>query len=272
MRNTILKILAFAFVLVCVRSQTFDMFGSEFSTEPQRNPFAEMTFLGDDPAPEPVDPPKPDPEPKKPSTWDNLADSFMKLTNNWTRIVQAFKTTRSSVIKERLIGKGFDKFNESAQIQILKGIKDKDFDKFIDHLARRVKVPEERKEDLKMVLEESKWADSNVWTAFNTLFSKDAGGTTKFASIIISKDPNEDKYHVIFSDIKAEFALAPDVLVVNKKLSVLGGIWEDEKDEYVSVPKSLEPEDVQMVIQFFQIVAFKGFADQFGIKLDFPKL
>jgi hypothetical protein len=223
--------------------------------------------------PSDVDPVKPsgDTPAEKPSTFDNLVGSFMKLTNKWSQIVDAFKTTRSSEIKERILGKGFEYFSQSAQIQISKGIKGEYFPTFIKHLETRVKVPEERQDDLKMVLEESMFTDSNVWTAFNTLFSVDNGGNTKFCSILVARNDETDKYDFVFTDMKADFKLAPDILVVSKKLSVLGGIWQDSKDEQVRVPKNITAEDIQTVMQFFQIVAFKGFAEQFGIKLEFPK-
>ena len=103
------------------------------------------------------------------------------------------------------------------------------------------------------------------------MFSINDGGSTKFASVLIARNDERDVYDVVLSDIKADFKLAPDVLVYSKKLSVAGGIWQDSKDEIVKAPKSLNPEDIQMVMSFFQIVVFKGFADQFGIKLEFPK-
>jgi len=204
-------------------------------------------------------------------TWDLIVSTFWKLTDGWSKIVNAFKTTRSSELKERLLGKGFDYFAQSAAMQISKGIKGQYIDAFLDHVETRIKVPAERTADLKMFLEECKWVESNIWTAFNTLFSIDKGGNTKFASILISRNDSNDTYDFFYNDIKADFYLAPDTLVVSKKLSVLGGIWEDSKDEYIKVPKSLTTDDISTVLQFFQIVSFKGFAEQLGIKLEFPK-
>jgi hypothetical protein len=223
----------------------------------------------------PVEPsvPVPSPsQPKPPTTWDNLVTLFDHLTNNWKRLIDTFKTTRSSEIKERLLGKGFEYFSQSAQLQITKKVKGQFIDQYFKHLATRIKVPAERQGDLAMVLEESKWTESNVWTGFDTVFSIDKGGNTKFASILIARDDTADTYDFIFTDVKADFKLAPDTLVIHKKLSVLGGIWEDEKDEMVKVPKNVTPEDVSTVIQFFQIVAYKGFAEYFGVKLEFPKV
>ena len=250
------------------------MITNEVASEPlsEEDRMLFKMFLAEDPSTvSPVLPPA-SPVTPAPSTWDNLIGAFDKLTNNWKRIVDTFKTTRSSEIKERITGKGFDYFKQSAQIQISKGVKAEYLDKFIAHLQTRIKVPAERQGDLAMVLEESKWTESNVWTAFDTLFSIDNGGNTKFASILVSRNDVKDTYDFVFTDVKADFKLSPDTLVVHKKLSVLGGIWEDEKDEITKVPKSITPEDVNTVLQFFQIVAFKGFAEQFGIKLEFPKM
>jgi hypothetical protein len=251
------------------------MMTNEVASEPlsEEDRMLFKMFLAEDPSTVTPSPFTPSPStPAVPSTWDNLIGAFDKLTNNWKRIVDTFKTTRSSEIKERIMGKGFDYFKQSAQIQISKGVKGEYIDKFIAHLQSRIKVPADRQGDLAMVLEETKWSESNVWTAFDTLFSIDNGGSTKFASILVSRNEDKDTYDFVFTDVKADFKLAPDTLVVHKKLSVLGGIWEDDKDVMVKVPKSITPEDVNTVLQFFQIVAFKGFAEQFGIKLEFPKM
>jgi hypothetical protein len=285
MRSVKICLILLAIAFVSANSEMKDdelfqdakMLGIEVASQPltEEERMIFKMFLAEDPSTATPSVPSSTPDPKTPalpSTWDNLINCFDKLTNKWRQIVDTFKTTRSSEIKERLIGKGFEYFNQSAQIQISKKVKGQFIDQYLAHLQSRIKVPADRQEDLKMVLEESKWSESNVWTGFDTLFSLDKGGNTKFASILVTKDDTADTYDFIFTDIKADFKLAPDTLVVHKKLSVLGGIWTDDKDEMVKVPKNLTPEDVSTVLQFFQIVAFKGFAEQFGIKLEFPKM
>ena len=271
---SIILFLSFISLIIC---QEFAMFGPEFGTSPMtttENLEKFLMFLGaDDPKPDPKpDDPKPDEPKEKPSTFENLFNSFMKVTNSWTKIIDTFKTTRSSTVKETLLGKGFEAFSSSAQVQVTKGVREEFLDKYLNNLATRVKVPEERKTDLILVLEESKWADSSVWSAYNNVFSVDNGGNTKFVSILCARNETKGTYDFVFSDVKAEFKLAPDVMIINKKLSVLGGIWADEKDIQQRVPKNITQEDIQTVISFFNVIAFKTLADQFGIKLDFPKI
>jgi len=249
--------------------ESSDDTGNESDTESDDTPKTPKTPKSDDEDSNLPTPDKPE-APKVKSTWDNLIGAVGSITNQWGKIVENFKTTRSSTLKETLQGKGFSHFANSAQIQISKGIKADYFEKYLTHLQTRIKVPEERQEDLKMVLEESMFAQSNVWTAFNTLFSIDTIGNTKFCSVLIGRNDDTDTYDVVFTDIKADFKLEPDTMVVTKKLSVLGGIWADEKDEYIKVPKALTPDDIQTVLSFFQIIAWKSFADQFKIKVSFP--
>jgi len=201
--------------------------------------------------------------------------TIAKYSTSFGRIIEAFKSSRSEKIKQTLLGKGFKQFDESAQLQIVKGLKASYLDKFLAHLVKRLKVPKERQNDLKDVLEETKWVDNNTWMAFNTIYSVNVGGQTKFCSILIGKTEgkkgkNQDTYDALISDVEATFQLAPNVLVIEKNLSILGGLWADTSIEYKDMPRSITHEDVKAVLEFFTVVAFKGFADQFGISYKMP--
>lgn len=213
-------------------------------------------------------------EKDKPSTWDTLFKGFMDVTNNWKRVVDAFHTGRSTEIVEKLKGEGFEKFYQDAQVQITTGIKEEYFDRFTEMLLSRIKVPEGRQDDIQGALEVARFADRQMWSAFNTLFNIDDGGNVKFASIIVNRNEKngKDVYDFVFTDLKSTFKLAPDVTVVNKKLVVLGGLWSDNEIVYQKNPKTLTTDDIEVVMSFFQIITFKCFANNFGVKLEFPKL
>jgi len=233
-----------------------------------------LRFLEDE---EPkADDPKPDTEEKKEKergfNWNKLVSGFTDATNGWKQFTSAFKTTRSSTIKERIVGKGFDSFRNSAQINISKRIPPASWNRYLASLSKRMKVPADRANDLALVLEDSEYIPENIWSAINTLFSIGSGGTVNYASLYIYQDTRLNEYTVVYSDVQAEFTLAPDVMIINKKLSVAGGIWEDEKEIKQEVPRSLDPEDIRTVLNFFQMVAFKSFCDQFGIKVETPSL
>ena len=135
MKSVKLCLVTLAVMFAAINSQTSDstpMWGNDMTMLPKEWTEEEQMimklFLGDE---DPTPAPTPSPTPEKPSTFDNIVSAFSKLTNKWSQIVDAFKTTRSSELKERLLGKGFDYFNQSAQLQITKGLKAMYFDEFI---------------------------------------------------------------------------------------------------------------------------------------------
>lgn len=246
--------------LIEVDDETFDMF---------------LKFAEDEKEEEEkkVEPKKED-APEKPNMFETLFASFMKVTNNWKQIVDTFKSGRSQEIMEKLKGKGFEYFSQDAQVQITTGIKEEYFDKFVASLMKRIKVPEGRQDDIESAVEVARFADRQMWSAFNTLFNVDEGGNVKFASVLINRNEKggKDFFDFVFTDLKSTFKLAPDVTVVNKKLIVLGGIWSENEIVLEKHPKTFTPDDIEVVMSFFQIVTFKCFANHFGVKMEFPKL
>jgi hypothetical protein len=242
-----------------MNQETFDMF---------------LKFLGGDDDKPKEEEKKQGDDKDKPNVWDSLFKGFMDVTNNWKKITDAFHTGRSTEIMEKLKGEGFEKFSQDAQVQVTTGIKEEYFDRFTESLLKRIKVPEGRQDDIQGALEVARFADRQMWSAFNTLFNVDDGGNVKFASIIVNRNEKngKDVYDFVFTDLKSTFKLAPDVTVVNKKLVVLGGLWSDNEIVYEKTPKSFKPEDIEVIMNFFQIVTFKCFANHFGVKLEFPKL
>jgi len=232
-----------------------------------------LSFLGgdDDVKPEPA----PEPEKKdEKSVGDKIGDLIGAITkgaNAWTQIASAFKTKITETVKEKIAGKGFEYYNNNSQIQITKGLKGEYLDKFTTRLAERAKVPAEKEKSFKEVLEEVSWADSTVWSALETVFAIDTVGNAKAVNFWINHNDATDKYDFIYSEVKADFKLEPNVIIIAKSRSIAGGIFEDYKEDRRTEPRALTSEDVKCVLSFFQIVAFKNFCDQFNIPIEFPQ-
>jgi len=72
-------------------------------------------------------------------------------------------------------------------------------------------------------------------------------------------------------EMQAAFELADDILIINKSQSVLGGAFSESQMRVEIVPVSITPDDVKAVFAFFQCVAYKQVAAQFGVALELPK-
>jgi hypothetical protein len=202
--------------------------------------------------------------------FNKLISSFNKITNVWAHLVSIFKNSRSTEIKEKLIREGFDKFDQTTQVQLLHGLTSEGLNKFSGLLPRRLGVPENKKEDVKNILLESAWMDSNIWANYDLAFSTGDGGKVKYASIFSHQDSN-GKFFMVTCEIQSSFELSPDLLIITEKLSVLGGVFSDSKDRLEYRPKSLNAEDIKTIFSFFQLIAIKNVAAHFGIGLELPK-
>jgi hypothetical protein len=204
------------------------------------------------------------------NVFDYLINALNKYSNMWSDLLGKFKSTNTCEVKEKLVREGFDKFDESAQIQVISGLRREGLDKFVNLISNRLNVPEDKRQDIENIILESDWMENNMWSNFNLLFSLGTGGKVKYASIFSHKD-NNHKFHFIISEIHAEFELADDIIVMTRKISILGGLFDYNSDKVIRIPEKLKPEDLQIVSQFFDLVVFKHVASQFGIQLELPK-
>jgi hypothetical protein len=60
--------------------------------------------------------------------------------------------------------------------------------------------------------------------------------------------------------------LAPNLLIVQKKKSVLGGLWSSSEEKVVLLPASITINQLRTVFEFFEIVAFERFAEMLKIQ------
>jgi hypothetical protein len=111
--------------------------------------------------------------------------------------------------------------------------------------------------------------DQSVWAEFDVITSDPTGKTT-FNTIHSARIDN--KYYIIRTTINADFNLAPDVNIVERRLSVLDGIFENTDVLREEVPKHVTQGDIDAVTSFFTMVILDILGKQFKIKVDLPSL
>jgi hypothetical protein len=202
-----------------------------------------------------------------PMTAGILLKNSDKIVDAFGKFMGLFKSSKSETVKKIIESKGYDYFEGKSSIQIISGILPEKLDEFLTGLEKRLKVPRDQVGNVKDILKTTTFADSNFWATNSLLFSIDRMGTCKFASILFNKD-EDGKYNFIVNDMNLNFKYAPNIMIVNKKLSVLGGIWSEDMDVIKKVPRSINLEDVQTMINFFSALSYKGFLKEVGLDAD----
>jgi len=242
----------------------------EFGTQTYNFKNTQLNFLAETGSEVPPDP-TPTPAPAVPSSFDNLISGLFKSSNVYLQMVQAFKTKRTSELDRIIEGKGFEHFAATGQVKITKGIKEEYIEKYIRNLFSLIKVPAAHKDAVEGTLSEIQFSEKNYWNNYKTAFDLGATSESKFCSIFTYKDEVKNVYDIVYLDFQGTFKLAPDTMVMKKTLMLLGGIWADDKVVFEKKDRTLTPEALESVMNFFSILAFKGIGDVFGIKFEFPK-
>lgn len=127
-----------------------------------------------------------------------------------------------------MIREGFKKFTGSAQVQVCKGIREKRYDHWMGSVLERCELGPKYLKKIKAILQETQDMDSNIWTAFDMLFNNEDAKTkdeVKYVSININYNEETGKFNAFLTDIQSTFKLAPDIVIVHKSASYVGGIY-----------------------------------------------
>jgi len=204
-----------------------------------------------------------------PSPLDPITSGISAITNSWTQIVNAFKSSSESTLQQVLVGRGFKTFSESAQMTRGVGIPDTYFDTFIGHQLQGFTVPAQYQQQLANYIQDIHYIDEEEWSGLDMQFSIDAGGSCKYAAVM-SRLRADGKHDWMSCNLQATFSLAPDVYVIRKSSSILGGIFSKTEDTFKIVPRGLTMDDINAIFAYLKMVAYKQFADIFGINLQLP--
>ena len=173
---------------------------------------------------------------------------------------------------KELMSDGFDKFEESADMQKISGMDPAFLDTFISHAIQVYGIPSQYTEQARFAMEMVKYADSQTWNRFDLAFSEGSGGSMRYVVILGHNDAATGKTDWLVANIKATFSMAPDIMIIQKSKSILGGIWSSTKLVFKKMPKSLTPKDVELVFDFMTVVAMTQFAKLLGIPAQNPVL
>ena len=190
----------------------------------------------------------------------------------WKGLVAAFKTTSSTEVLETLKREGFEKFDASAQVQKLEGLRDRYYYNFTESLFERIELPTNRSKDFSNVLEDFKFMDQETWTAYEIVYNVDDNGNCKYVAILANRNPVEGKSNLLITNVEAKFKFGTNLMIVKESKSIGGFIYSEEKMKIQEIPRSVTEDEVKSIFEFFNYVAFKNFGGLLGLDISYPQL
>ena len=209
--------------------------------------------------------------------FNKAMDKINGVVDCWKNIAGAFRTTINTTIKQKLHIDGYSKFDGRAKMFLYNGI-ERDYwnNVKMNQLFKMVKLKKDEQKVLKDTIEDAEYSDKSVWTNMQTLHNPDdpnnRSGLDFFSIIINNLDNEDDELSVLITHITTKLTLAPDIYVINKDRSFVGGIYADCKDEFKKVPKSLTNKDLQDIMLFFKIFFVHHMCNFLGFHIELPKI
>jgi hypothetical protein len=196
-----------------------------------------------------------------------FGETFMGVVNNWGNITNALKSSTSNVITQALTCQGFSKFQGKGSVNIDQGLKPEKLDTFLSFTSKRWNITASDNLTPEEIVEEKLLSEENYFVEFD-VSSSGSDGELKFNTMHVSQ--SNDKYNFIRTTMRVSFSLAPNINVIEKKKSILGGMFESAGFVREEIPNNVKISDFDAVRQFMAAFAYKTIGKEIGFDLPMP--
>lgn len=198
-----------------------------------------------------------------------LSNGILCIMNGIQSVLQAFKSSKSTIIKRIIEKQGFDSFVGKTTIFMSKGVAASRLDTYKSVFKTLSKIPSEYTDIVNNFIEGIEYVDGDAWNSFDFLFDNKVptDDSTTYATCLGTHNQGPDTYDFFTISNKINFKLAPNIMIMEDSLSVAGGIYSHQKERIVYLPREITKEDIKLIMTFFQGVSFKALGKLFGMKL-----
>jgi hypothetical protein len=200
-----------------------------------------------------------------------VSDLIKRVIANIVKAIPQFKeelqdSSKRTEVVNKIVQNGFTTFKQQADLQLYRGVEDSNLDAFLKYVQSIINLPEIYQEyfveNLSLVL----YSDFNEVVIFRVVFSVDKGGDCKYICVMGQRNDDGKTTDWLVGDVKADFSLAPDVLVIEKSSSYAWGLYQKYESKVISIPKALSQDQLSVLFKFFEICVFERFAELLNIE------
>lgn len=203
--------------------------------------------------------------------FENFQNSVGEICSMWGGIVSAFKTTHQTKIVKYLPGEGFRQISMSTNFMAAGGMRLAAWNTIWDRKLKLFGLSEKDMEKALVTLEFAQFSDQQTWASTTLGFNTEDGARdgVKAIDVITNVDDEIGKFDYMIVDFSMSFKFAPNIQWVSKAGSYAGGIWSQQKDELIEIPRGITDDDIKALMEMFKMLSFKAIAAIAGVTLSF---
>ncbi|KAG0260279.1 hypothetical protein BG011_001980 [Mortierella polycephala] len=190
-----------------------------------------------------------------------IMESIKLFAETWEAVTKAIGTSISEDIRIKVC-LGFESVKYTARSLVGLGIQANNLPRLVEETMSLAQLP--AREDLKAIMLGIKYSTNITWVTESMTYSAPSG-EHYFLFLAKYGDAKKRTADVAYSMLKSEFSLAPDMLIVHRKESYLGGLFDRERTLIEYIPHTLTLNDTLILQKFWEMIAFHNLAIAAGM-------
>lgn len=116
---------------------------------------------------------------------------------------------------------------------------------------------------IKSYLNFAPYSKVGEWNMMRSMFNADSESSANYFCIMTYVD-SQKRMSIYEVSIANTFQIAPDLLILRNSKSSWGGLFTSESEKIEEIPHAMTPVDLQQLLDYFDLIAFKRFMALFG--------
>ncbi|CAF0766438.1 unnamed protein product [Rotaria sordida] len=195
-----------------------------------------------------------------------LANSVSTVVGTFKEIIQTLKTSKSMTI-ERIIRFGFTYFNQKTTILQAIDIPRANANEFVNAVIMDYNLPSKGSFMLGLT-----YSNDFAWEQIQYVYSPEMNGKYHCLTLFKNGDSITNTASFFIVNIDADWTLAPDLLLINKTKSILGGLYSSSSASLQEVPHILTIDEAVQLQKFFMLIAIGNMVSTLGVNTTIPQI
>ena len=181
------------------------------------------------------------------------------IANTAKNVINLFATTSSETLTKEFTNRGYDMLDTQTIVVMKKNIRIENFFAVMSHSLKGMGIPKEYQEGINDLIETALYLEQNSWHENDVTFSTGSGGTAKNFQVFTYRSAGEDgceAMQFVLIGSKVAFDLAPDVFLITRSTSKMGGAFSEQKLVWKNKERPLNnDDDLKFVNTYFRTLS-----------------
>ncbi|KAF9909613.1 hypothetical protein EC991_008271 [Linnemannia zychae] len=187
-----------------------------------------------------------------------IGTGMSAIGEGWSKISNAIGPHSSEVVK-RQVCLGFKRYEHTIKAIAAHGIPQYRFEEVVDALIKIAKVKNQDVEELRDAMIILEYTDDATWRGQTVSYTSDEG-FHRFFHFYKYTNQTTNTVDIAFGTLAADFTIAPDTLIIEKKEVGWFGLRHEETTEFRDVPHTISYDDTLLLNAYFEVVVYRQMA------------